>query len=497
MQQQASEANPAEVAPLFPLSRVKLENFRALREIDLEALDPYLNVFIGSNASGKTTMLDAIAAGLAAIQDELLGSKVVDQLVIPRIDRTVIQISAKESRQEEFLRLQYWGQPEVSLPPSNHPTEDPPLAKDALRWSIERSSTGTRGPRHGLAQDSPLSAPLQAVKKVLSRREPGALPIPVFAYYGVKRAISAEVLTQEAKHAEDLQDGAWLLSRAAAYDGALDATAGYKALVSWWRSKQTEEDERQKEKGDFSVRLPDLEAVRIAVEQAVRVAADGGMHCTNPRTKAGRPGLMVDFDRGEGGPLVPFELAQLSDGFRTHLALVMDLARRMVQANPPPDGNIHAEGWGTRSRAVVLIDEIDLHLHPGWQRYVLSGLRAAFPSAQFIVTTHSPQVLATVSRQHVKLLSKCRLITNLYVEGRDTNGILEEIFGIAARPAATQQELRKLFQQLDDENFEEARQHLETLESQLGPHDEAVVRAHWLLDMENPEKVGRATPGGE
>jgi len=167
----------------------------------------------------------------------------------------------------------------------------------------------------------------------------------------------------------------------------------------------------------------------------------------------------------------------------------------MVQANPPPDGSIHTDGWGTLSRAVVLIDEVDLHLHPGWQRYVLTGLRNAFPNAQFIVTTHSSQVIATVPRQHVKLLSDFRVITELYVEGRDTNGLLEEIFGIATRPASMQRELRKLFELLDDEK-DDASQLLETLESQLGSHDEAVVRAHWLLDMENGAQMQRAKAGG-
>lgn len=77
---------------------------------------------------------------------------------------------------------------------------------------------------------------------------------------------------------------------------------------------------------------------------------------------------------------------------------MIDLALRMVICNPPPEeaGTDIPDGYGTRSYAVVLLDEIDLHLHPSWQHIVLRGLLDAFPNAQFFVTTHSEQVLSSV-----------------------------------------------------------------------------------------------------
>ena len=80
---------------------------------------------------------------------------------------------------------------------------------------------------------------------------------------------------------------------------------------------------------------------------------------------------------------------ELSGGYRTLLALVADLARRMAIGNPHLDDPL-------KSEAIVLIDEVELHLHPEWQQHVLSDLRATFPNTQFIVSTHSPQVLTTV-----------------------------------------------------------------------------------------------------
>jgi predicted ATP-binding protein involved in virulence len=485
----ANKESPPQAAPLFPLSRVKLENFRGLANFDL-SLDPHLNVLIGRNATGKTTVLDALAAGLAVLQDELFGSKIVDQLIDSRIDRTVTWLPAKEPRQADSLHLQFWGQ---TVAGSNHKLgalskESVLPQEDSLRWSIQRSPTSSRGPRLRSSSESPLRDPLRSTKDVLSGRETAPLPVPIFAYYGTKRAMSPEVLKQEAKHLEDLPDGAWLLTRASAYDGALDATAGYKVIASWWRSRQTAEHEKREELNDRRFRLPELEAVRVAVNQAVRVTAESGMRCSNPRTQSGRPGLVVDFDRGDGSAPEIIELGQMSDGFRTHLALVMDLARRMVQANPPPDGDIQRDSWGTRSRAVVLIDEVDLHLHPSWQRYVLAGLRAAFPNTQFIVTTHSPQVIASVAAHHVFKLGKGPTPTHpAHTKGMDSNTILTAVMGDRHRDADAQNELDALADLIDAEQFDKARVQLQQLAQKYGSTDPEVTRLGGLLRFLDPD----------
>lgn len=485
MKQPVDEENARDTEPLFPLTHVKLENFRAMRELDIDVLDPHMNVFIGRNASGKTTVLDAIAIGLAEVQDQMFGSKIVDQLLDERRDRRINWISPTESRQEPYLSLQFWGQAkkEKESPSVPQPGEAPEPPLEAERWGVGKQ-VSIRKRREVVNENESLAARLWSSREVLLRRDPGPPAVPISAYYSAKRAVTGDVLKQEPRHAEDSPEGDWHLSRAAGFDGAHDAGAGYQALVSWWRSQQTAEDELQKQKQDFSARLPALEAVRKAVEQAVRTAPEGGMRCSNPRTKAGRSGLVVDFDPGDGRPPETLELAQLSDGFRTHLTLIMDLARRMVLANPPPDGDLQRDRWGTRSYAVVLIDEVDLHLHPSWQRTVLNGLCAAFPNTQFIVTTHSPQVLATVPRNQVKLLRDCQLVKQgLFVQGRDTNGLLEDVFGVPSRPADMLPRLRELFELLDEEQYAQAEEKLRDIEQLLGPQDEAVVRARWILDM--------------
>jgi predicted ATP-binding protein involved in virulence len=99
-------------------------------------------------------------------------------------------------------------------------------------------------------------------------------------------------------------------------------------------------------------------------------------------------------------------ISQLSDGFRVVLGLVMDLARRLALANTQIriDGNIIVNPLDLP--AIALIDEVDLHLHPSWQQRILSDLARTFPGTQFIVTTHSPQVLSTIRRENIRVLGE-------------------------------------------------------------------------------------------
>jgi predicted ATP-binding protein involved in virulence len=95
----------------------------------------------------------------------------------------------------------------------------------------------------------------------------------------------------------------------------------------------------------------------------------------------------------------PLDIAQLSDGERSFLAVVTDLCRRLTLANPGLDDPLQGEG-------VVLIDELELHLHPKWQRTVIEKLRSLFPRLQFIGTTHSPFVIQTLRKDELRLLDR-------------------------------------------------------------------------------------------
>lgn len=160
-------------------------------------------------------------------------------------------------------------------------------------------------------------------------------------------------------------------------------------------------------------------------------------------------------------------LEQLSDGERGLLALVFDLTRRLAIANPDSDNPI-AEGV-----ALVLIDEIELHLHPSWQRRVLRLLQSTFPRSQFIVSTHSPQVIGQVRPEKLRLLhhdksGKVALTNASQSFGMDSSWILQNIMGVSARDYETEQRLSALYQALDENNFEGARSLADQLRADIG-----------------------------
>lgn len=160
-------------------------------------------------------------------------------------------------------------------------------------------------------------------------------------------------------------------------------------------------------------------------------------------------------------------LEQLSDGERGLLALVFDLTRRLAIANPDSDNPI-SEGV-----ALVLIDEVELHLHPSWQRRVLRLLQKTFTRCQFVVSTHSPQVIGQVRPEKLLLLhhgESGKVVTTNASQsfGMDSGWILQNIMGVTARDYETEQKLSAIYQGIDDGRLEEARSLAEELRAEIG-----------------------------
>ena len=172
-------------------------------------------------------------------------------------------------------------------------------------------------------------------------------------------------------------------------------------------------------------------------------------------------------------------LEQLSDGERGLLALVFDLTRRLAIANPDSDNPV-AEGV-----ALVLIDEIELHLHPKWQRDVLQRLRDIFKACQFVVTTHSPLVLGEVPARCVRFLEfengKVGVTVPTEAYCMDANRILQEFMGAPVRNRQVDRELKTLFALIDQERFDEARVAIAALERELGDEEPELTRASSLI----------------
>jgi predicted ATP-binding protein involved in virulence len=236
---------------------------------------------------------------------------------------------------------------------------------------------------------------------------------PVFAAYMTGRFISEKDSV--------LQNSIYTPSSNAAFENRFERTIDYAATLSWFNHMDADEARAMRDSGQ-NTELPELKAVREALSKALLGQYE------RPSMRGSPPELIIYKKNTD----LAYKVSQLSDGYRAMLALVMDLARRMAQAhaedNPPYESPLH-------SPAIVLIDEVELHLHPSWQQTVLNTLMEIFPNTQFIVTTHSPQVLTAIPTKHIRVLSDGKAHTvSGQTEGAEASRLLHDIFGVAQRP---------------------------------------------------------------
>lgn len=413
-----------------------LENFRGFAKLDLP-LHPSLTLLVGENGAGKTALLEAIAVVLGGLFRALPGATGW------RLRRGDVRKEIHELAGSLDLQPQW------------------PVR-------VEAEATIDGKPRHwvrGLKGDGERltrveSASIRRVGKRLARAIEAGQPraLPLVAYYGTQRLWRQKKITEAKRGVGSRYDG---------YTSALDPAADHRLLGEWMYQQTLVE--LQSAKPVLQLR---------AVERAVCQCLAG-----TSRFFFDVKSQQLQLERADG-ELVPFSF--LSDGYRNMVAVVADLAWRAAVLNPQ-----HGMEAAALAEGVVLIDEVDYHLHPRWQRRVLGDLRRTFPRLQFVATTNSPQVLASAHRDEVRILDRNALVPlHPFVEGRDTNSLLEDVFGVPARPAEAQREIDVLSCLLDDEEYEQAAAVVEVLAGKLGPDDSAVIRARRTLDREAPAGEG-------
>jgi predicted ATP-binding protein involved in virulence len=200
----------------------------------------------------------------------------------------------------------------------------------------------------------------------------------------------------------------------------------------------------------------------------------GTSHFTNLKVKKDRrltiySSLVIHKDNKE------LELSQLSAGEKMILSTVIDIAHRLTLANPSLENPLKGQG-------VVLIDEIDLHLHPQWQREVVPALLSTFPNVQFIVTTHSPQVLSKIEKKHTFLIENGLIVDNpSNTCGKDSNSILNQVFKTDERPTDIKQKIKECSRLFDRGDYEKGKIILDELTKILGSDDPEIVEANTFL----------------
>ncbi len=417
------------------LHKLELENFRGFESLTLD-FHPEVTVLVGANGSGKTTVLEAVATALTNL---LLPDKAWDR---SEGVRTILATDYRSgtSGSSLVLSLEHGGR-NVGI-------------ESKLEAIFDAS---------GRVKDSRLSYHTSNYLHLFYEAAGSRKSVPIFCYYDVER------------HARDStprsRDTVFRTPRDA-WNDAWNAKAGFHEFFQWFRELEDMENAERVDAPEFLDRQ--LDAARRAVESLLPGYSRPRIYRARQSEPVGinRPVLTLE----KAGRTLAFD--QLSHGERVLVALAGDIARRLAIANPESNEPLLGEG-------IVLIDEIDLHLHPEWQAKVIPALRRTFPNVQLVVTTHSLIVLSYVPSECVRLLEGFQLVEPpAPTEGREPNALASEVYGVPLRPAETLAEIDRAARLIHDQRLEEAREAVEKLAEHLGDTDTDVVSLRTALALE-------------
>lgn len=375
------------------IKRLYIKNFRSIEELSID-FSARVNVFVGVNGSGKSTVLDAIRILYSWLAARLRNKKgnglVIDYRDIKK-GSSYCLLRIEVEHEGRTVAWQIYRQ--------NRTYRAKPAAKsDFLQLTKFADSIIQSHPEENFGM---VSEPANGSDNTW----------PLMSFYSVIRSIVSPPVRVRKRHKMSALD---------LYDkDSLDSGANFNAFFYWYREK--EDLENQYIRDDRNYRDSQLECVRRSVASVFE-------HYSNFRVNRSPMGFVVDKGNEH------FSISQLSDGEKCYLTLVMDIARTLAVCGENMQDPLQTQN-------VVLIDELDLHLHPQWQMSVLDKLRTAFPLCQFVITTHSPYILSSVntaSDSSANTVSdKMFVLTNGVVEeksinpyGRSVDQLLPEVFSM-------------------------------------------------------------------
>lgn len=374
------------------LKKISLENFKCFEKADVE-LQKQLTVIVGANGAGKTSLLESIAIAMSTMFTAFDGAKA---LTIDKENAHLkaYKIGSTNDVQPQFpVRISAWAE-------IDEETE--------IYW--ERALNTPKGKM--TIKDAKQILDVAANYRKRLQKGDTSLILPVIAYYGTGRLWDY--------HREKATDIFEKNTRTNGYIDCMSGTANIKLMMNWFL-KMTVQKYQNQENGYGPV--PELEAVFSAMEQCYNRIT--GSNDSKIQYNMGTKEIDVAYTDAHGMRMrIP--LNQLSDGYKSTISLVADIAYRMAVLNPQCLGDVCAKTGG-----IILIDEVDLHLHPAWQKQILNDLTEIFPKVQFVVSTHAPEVINSVPRECVIVLENYQALpAPAETYGKDANSILRAIMRV-------------------------------------------------------------------
>ncbi|MGY2289432.1 AAA family ATPase [Pseudomonas sp. SDO528_S397] len=440
------------------IRKIRLQNVGRFNDLEVafaptQTHPSKVTALIGNNGSGKTTLLKSLATSLSWFVENLRTQAGRGNA----IDQDLIHNGAVTAAIEIEI---------CSLATSARDNDA------NFSWSLTKTLQGRKVlARSHLAQAQRLA---DFYKDTLTLID-GNVSLPLIAYYPVERSVLSIPLVSAKKIKIDQLNG---------YDKSLNSGVNFSLFFEWFRDREDIENERgisslamselSKKLDKDAALWKEIEAVNAlsrdiqltAVRNAISMFMPGFSNLRVIR----HPHLHMMIDKSGQ----PFSVTQLSQGERSLLALVGDIARRLAILNPALENPLHGTG-------VVLVDEIDLHLHPKWQRRLIHQLTETFPNCQFILTTHSPLVISDTKDVLCYVLDDGELQERNGLYGLDANQVLLDVMDTDVRNSEVQARLDRLLELLQDKELKEAKRLFEELSADLPPGHIELTKAALLI----------------
>ena len=417
-----------------------------------------ITVFIGNNGSGKTSLLKSAATALTWFvarlkHDKSNGTPIPESVILNTANAAAVEIIVNDQNLQQ--------------------------QSQAYTWRITKNRTARKA--EFTTHLTELNQLTDDYKYRLSENDQSSLPL--IAFYPVERSVIDIPLKIREKHQFLQIDG---------YDNALNNAVDFRRFFEWFREREDVEneifkevvqilrdidfdkDERKKITDSFLNDPQDnqLEAVRQAIYSFMP-------NFSNLRVQR-KPRLNMVVDKNEE----KLSVNQLSQGEKSLMALVGDIARRLAMMNPSLNNPLQGKG-------IILIDEIDMHLHPQWQRSIIQRLQTTFPNCQFILTTHSPLVISDTQDILVYDLDGQDITALPSLYGQHANTVLLQYMDTNYRNPKVAEQIIQAMDAIQNNQLEQANQLIETLKSELGSDQLDVMRLVAMLKKRTLAKQGK------
>lgn len=445
------------------INYLSLSQFRGIQDASFN-FKPGFNLIVGVNGAGKSSVLDALCVVLARVLPALTPSEIHRNVATKVSDITVnkneLSIVAKFTCHatdfaltltEQGNKVQSAVDEERGLRDIRDVEELPTLRRHERP---EHGDPRLAGTLRGQTSINPEVQELTPTPDPKLKRAPNQ---PLVLFLSVRRSIP--------------NDRASASKKSSAYQAVFNIERGLeiRTLALWWKARESLAAEDQNSKSAMQLTaaraalqemLPGMTDWRVDGEQVYvdkMISVDGISPSGEPEVREERRALPV---------------TSLSDGEKSLIAITTDIAQRLAILNPNESDPVKT------GKGVVLLDEIDLHLHPSWQRHIAIHLPKVFPGLQFIATTHSPQVIGETEPGRAILLHAGGKVDYLDESlGRDSGWILRHVMDTPERNEDLQNGMDEIDLLIESEDFTSARRRLDVLRARFGDDKELIAAA--------------------